>query len=443
MSDKLSEIKVAKNNTIDLHLEDAPIKNVLIIGNTINLFGMFDENGNIEYGDFDVLTNTYNSYNRSRLKWIRTRALEGTKFTVIGEQEEKEYYELLFNKHIKNCFDISVNWKFMETKEPADYIKKLEYIQKKNMKFDYVIANPPYGSYKSNNLDAKCINYVIDNAKKLVVIMPFHINSCVASRKKLYESKHISRISLVDPYKSFNISVYFKYLGIFEIDTTKEYDKITIVDIDKNEFTIDNTKEGRDLCNAITIYNRDFVDIMQKTIPIYNKLHNTYKRMIDDSDYFIYEENEVGRHKTGKKYQHKLERVKKYLKEGTYKYCLYKGSFNNDYDEVQEWTKDVNPDELFNGQICWLCNDDNVYNNMKYWMNSPLFDFWRRYTFGDRKDAHKCNYYTLPALPFNMDENEFKTYVNNLYVFSEAEKEVLRKFNVHNIDNNEYERLNK
>ena len=129
---KLSEIKVAKNNTIDLHLVDAPIKNVLIIGNTINLFGMFDENGNIEYGDFDVLTNTYNSYNRSRLKWIRTRALEGAKFTVIGEQEEKEYYELLFNKHIKNCFDISVNWKFMETKEPADYIKKLEYIQKKN-----------------------------------------------------------------------------------------------------------------------------------------------------------------------------------------------------------------------------------------------------------------------------------------------------------------------
>ena len=93
---------------------------------------------------------------------------------------------------------------------------------------------------------------------------------------------------------------------------------------------------------------------------------------------------------------------------------------------------------MFKGQICWLCNDDNVYNNMKYWMNSPLFDFWRRYTFGDRKNAHNCNYYTLPALPFNMHENEFKDYVNNLYVFSEDEKEVLRKFNVHNIDNNEY-----
>lgn len=44
----------------------------------------------------------------------------------------------------------------------------------------------------------------------------------------------------------------------------------------------------------------------------------------------------------------------------------------------------------------------------------------------------------MPALPFNMDENEFKAYVNNLYVFSKAEKEVLRKFNVHNIDNTEY-----
>lgn len=71
-------------------------------------------------------------------------------------------------------------------------------------------------------------------------------------------------------------------------------------------------------------------------------------------------------------------------------------------------------------------------------MNSPLFDFWRRYTFKDSKNAGCCMYYGLPALPFNMDENEFKTYVNNLYVFSEDEKKVLRKFNAHNIDNNEY-----
>ena len=426
-----SKIKVVKNNTIDLHLEDAPIKNIMIVGNTINLFGMFDEDGG-------VICYNMKYYDCTRFKWIRARALEDAKFTVIGKKEEKEYYELLFNKHIKTSFNISVNWEFMETKDQTDYIKKLEYIQKKNIKFDYVIANPPYASNKEHNLDTKCINYVIDNAKKLVVIMPFNIKSCVASRKKLYESKHISRISLVDPYKAFNIHVNFKYLGIFEIDTTKEYDKITIVDTDKNEFIIDNTQEGRDLCYTITTYNRDFVDIMQKTMSIYNKLHSTYKRMIDDTDYFIYEENEVNIHKTGKKGQQKLERVKKYLKEGTYKYCLYKGSFNNDYDEIQEWTKVVNPDKLFRGQICWLCNDDNVYNNMKYWMNSPLFDFWRRYTFGDRKNAHKCNYYTLPALPFNMDENEFKTYVNNLYVFSEDEKEVLRKFNVHNIDNIEY-----
>ena len=306
------------------------------------------------------------------------------------------------------------------------------------MKFDYIISNPPYGSNKEYNLDVKCINYIINNANKLVVIMPFNIKSCAGSRKKLHESKHISRISLVDPYKAFNIHVFFKYLGIFEIDTTKEYDKITIVDNDKNEFIIDNTQEGRDLCHAITIYNIDFVDIMRNTMVIYNKLHNTYKRMIDDTDYFIYEENQVHRHKTGKKDQHKLERVKKYLKEGTYKYCLYKVSFNSNYDEVQEWTKYVNPDELFRGQICWLCNDDNVYNNMKYWMNSPLFDFWRKYKFSDSRAANCCMYYSLPALPFNMDENEFKTYVNNLYVFSEAEKEVLRKFNVHNIDNIEY-----
>ena len=302
------------------------------------------------------------------------------------------------------------------------------------MKFDYIIANPPYGSYKANNLDVKCINYIINNAKKLVVIMPFNINSCVASRKKLYESKHISHISLVDPYNSFNISVYFKYLGIFEIDTTKEYDKITIVDTNKNEFTIDNTQEGRDLCNAITIYNRDFVDVMRNTMPIYNKLHNTYKRMIDDTDYFIYEENEVGRHKTGKKYQHKLERVKKYLKEGTYKYCLYKGSGNNNYDAMQEW-KGEDPDKLFNGQICWLTNKENVKNNIKYWMECPLFNMWRKYYFGFSKFAACLNYIHLPALDFEQDETKFREYVDSLNDFTNEEIDILIKNKIHNAEN--------
>ena len=37
-----------------------------------------------------------------------------------------------------------------------------------------------------------------------------------------------------------------------------------------------------------------------------------------------------------------------------------------------------------------------------------------------------------------MDENTFKTFVNNLYIFTEEDKKILREMNIHNIDNEEY-----
>ena len=306
------------------------------------------------------------------------------------------------------------------------------------MKFDYIVGNPPFGTREHTNLDIKCLNHIINNGNKIIWIMPFAINSNNSDRKKLYSSNTIKKITLVDPNKSFNISVFIKYLGIFEIDNNKQYSHISIIDLNNNESMIENTKEGRYICHINTLFNRNFVNVVNKTTNVYKYLHNKYKRMIDDTEYFIYEENQVFRNKTGKKGQSKLERVKKYLKEVTYKYCLYKGSFNNSYYEVQEWLNTENPDKIFNGQICWLCNNVNVRNNIKYWMESPLFDMWRKYYFGDVKSANCCMYRLLPALPFDMDENTFKTFVNNLYIFTEEDKKILREINIHNIDNDEY-----
>ena len=305
-------------------------------------------------------------------------------------------------------------------------------------KFDYIIGNPPYGSRELQELDSKCLNYILHNGNKIIWIMPFSIASNGSNRKKLYNSNNIKKITLVDPNKSFSIGTNYKYLGIFELDTNKHYYHISIVDLNNNESVIENTKEGRYICHINTLFNRNFINVVNKTTNIYKDLHNKYKRMVDDTEYFIYEENQVFRNKTGKKGQSKLERVKKYLKEGTYKYCLYKGSFNNSYNEVQEWLNTENPDKIFNGQICWLCNNVNVRNNIKYWMESPLFDMWRKYYFGDSKAANCCIYGLLPALPFDMDENTFKTFVNNLYIFTEEDKKILREMNIHNIDNDEY-----
>lgn len=424
---EISEIQLIVNHNVNFNFEDTKIKNLLIIGNTINFFGFFND------GRINMMS--MNKNDRYHYMWLLKRCKEKTNIYIIGESEECEYYTNLFNYF--GSLGIKVNWKFMKTKEPKDYLEKLSSL--KNMKFDYIVGNPPYGTREHSNLDVKCLNYIINNANKIIWIMPFGITSNNSDRKKFYETNYIKQIDLVNPNIAFGISANCKYLGIFEIDTTDKYDKIIIKDLNNNEFLIDNTKEGRYLCHVKTLFNDNFNNIVINLIPLYKNLLSQYKRMIDDTDYFIYEENQVNRNKTGKKAQVQLQRVKAYLKEGVYKYCLYKGSFNHDYDEVQEW-EGQNPDELFKGQICWLCNDKNVYENIKYWMNSPLFDMWRRFYFGDAKPANCCIYGALPALPFNMDEIEFQKLVNNLYIFTEEDKVELRKINVHNIDNEQYYR---
>ena len=423
---EISDIKLRVNHNVNFNLEDTKIKNLLIIGNTINFFGFFND------GRINMMS--MNKNDRYHYMWLLKRCKEKTNIYIIGESEECEYYTNLFNYF--GSLGIRVNWKFMETKEPKDYLEKISLL--KNMKFDYIVGNPPFGTREHTNLDVKCLNHIINNGNKIIWIMPFSIASNSSNRKKLYNSNNIKKITLVDPNKSFNISVFIKYLGIFELDTNQHYYHISIVDLNNNESVIENTKEGRYICHINTLFNKKFINVVNKTNNIYKDLHNKYKRMIDDTEYFIYEENQVFRNKTGKKGQSKLERVKKYLKEGTYKYCLYKGSFNNSYNEVQEWLNTEDPDKVFNGQICWLCNDANVRNNIKYWMESPLFDMWRKYYFGDSKAASCCMYGLLPALPFDMDEKAFKTFVNNLYIFTEEDKKILREMNIHNIDNDEY-----
>ena len=186
------------------------------------------------------------------------------------------------------------------------------------------------------------------------------------------------------------------------------------------------------------MFDSDLQKIVEKTNNLYKYLKNKYKTMVNDGHGFIYEENRLQRGKNTfgviKKDQIRLERVKKYLKEGTYKYCLYKGSGNNYYNAVQEW-KGQNPDELFNGQLCWLTNNINVKNNIKYWLECPLCDLWRKYYMNGYKMSTMCAYGCIPALNFTMNEKEFKDYVDSLNKFDKNDIKILKEKNIHNANN--------
>ena len=299
------------------------------------------------------------------------------------------------------------------------------------MKFDVVVMNPPYSFKEANNLDINIVNTLTDKiCDKKIIIMPNKLYHKFKAVESFYNDHHLISQALYKTTDIFpEISTGWEYVSIYDVDYTKRSDTF-IVKINDNNFEINGKLNERlETWNKIK-YGINIVNLINKFSDLYNKLKKDFGTMCNDCENFIYEENKVGLYGIKKPEQKKLERVKAYLSNGTYKYCLYKGSGNHDYDEVQEYTGDIS---VFNGQICWLTNSLTVYNNMKYWMNCPLFDFWRRFYFKGSKYAACWSYTNIPALDFSLPENEFKSYVDSLNTFNENEFKVLKDFNVHNI----------
>ena len=434
---EISDIKLRVNHNVNFNLEDVKIKNLLIIGNTINFFGFFN--------DDRINMMSMNKNDRYHYMWLLKRCKEKTNIYIIGESEECEYYTNLFNYF--GSLGIKVNCKFMETKEPKDYLEKLSLL--KNMKFDYIVGNPPYNAGKSSgfksgeySIESDIVNRMNKICNKQIMVYPF---SRWAKREKLSKenstSGHLISIDLYDVNETFGVTPQWKYVGVYYYDNTI-ISNITKISC-KNEIfkieSLNNLQNIRLFYNKLSNPYRQLENIIDYTKVLYDKLINNYKTMVNDHYGYIYEEN---RFKSAAKYgidrkskiQNKLERVKKYLKEGTYKYCLYKVSFNNSYNEVKEWLNTEDPDKVFNWQIGWLCNNANVRNNIKYWMESPLFDMWRKYYFSNCGGVADGVYGKLPALPFDMDEDKFKEYVDSLNKFTKDEIKELKKFNIHNAD---------
>ena len=298
--------------------------------------------------------------------------------------------------------------------------------------------NPPYGDRSKGGmfLDmhfAEKTNKITD---KLIIIHPA---TKWVSNTKLgktnAESKHLKSLEIIDANKEFNIGTVWRWGGIYEYDNLNENEE-TLVIFNNKKTSIDLNYLNRVKYWKNITFDSDLQKILEKTNNLYKDLKNKYKTRNNDGHGFIYEENrlQIGKNRYGvtKKDQIKLERVKKYLKEGTYKYCLYKGSGNNGYDTMKEW-KGQNPDELFNGQLCWLTNNINVKNNIKYWLECPIFNMWRTSYLG--KGANCYAYNLLPGLNFNQPEEEFKEYVDSLNKFDKEDIEILKEKNIHNANN--------
>lgn len=304
-------------------------------------------------------------------------------------------------------------------------------------KFDIVLMNPPYGAKEDGNYsDVKFANKILEIAYKQITIMPAKLSSNAGIYKTFFSTNHIKDIDLLDPHDAFNINPFgaYKYIGIYTINSNESFEKLHLT-LNNEEFIIENDFEHRSEFINNQTWDEDIRNLIKKYEVLRKELFDKYKTMVNDGHGFIYEENRLQRGRrfnVTKKDNHSLDRVKQYLKDKEYKYCVYKGSGNHSYDKPQEWLhQDV--DKLFKGQVCWLTNSENVKDNIIYWMETPIFDLWRLYYFNHSKYTVGCVYGNVPALDFEMNKDKFKEYVDSLNnKFDKEDIKILKKYNIHN-----------
>lgn len=291
----LANIKLKKNHSINFNFNrNDKVKKLLILGNTIHFFG-FSENNKL-----DLMS--MNDNDRNHLMWlIYQLKTNKTEIYIIGEAEEKEHYINLFNS-IGSQFYIKINWKFLETKEPKDYLEKLSLL--KNMKFDYIVGNPPFGSVGGDTLHLKCVDKVYDLfTKKMLMIMPLGFVTKDTRSNKKYQIKFAPKLQYVKEITGNNFEGTAMFsAAIYEFDNN--ISKTTIIEdingntIEKDDLTNiskfneyeNNILKYLEIDNSIKVcygfggYDRHWRDI-QKTMSIEdfrNWLNNNIDKSLEE-----------------------------------------------------------------------------------------------------------------------------------------------------------------
>ena len=250
MNLNFENIKLKVNHKVVFDFPNEQAKNILIFGNTINFFGFFYEDGQI-----DLMS--MNEHDRRHFIWLVSQVKNKANIYIIGEQEELDYYQKIFNwigKHSIKC-----NVKFLKTIKPIDYINILDN-GLKNMKFDYIVGNPPFGSAGGDTLHLKCLDLVYDKfTKNMIIIMPWGFVTKDTCSFKKYQIKFAPKLQYVKEILGNNFEgTNMASAAIYEF-TNEESEMIILEDLSGNK------TEKSDLTNIslFTPYEEEIIKYLE------------------------------------------------------------------------------------------------------------------------------------------------------------------------------------
>lgn len=268
--------QIAYDNFIDIEL-NKEAKNVLIIGNTLGFFGYYREgNRTIELdegktGNMEAMSN--------RLIWMMEALQSGVTFTVLGNKETLDYYSMVF-EFFKEA--VKFNWKKQlkakQIEKDNEYLDIMNKAIEKNMKFDFVIQNPPYSGSLHLNFLEKGLELLDKEKGKMTIIEPatWLINLRKNGKAKKYDEikkllkGHVSKVIIENMNKEFNTCLSVPF-AITYIDYRQKYDMITF-----NCFGEELKENSLYDCNLIGDYNLIW--------SIFNKV-KTYGNMMENHIY--------------------------------------------------------------------------------------------------------------------------------------------------------------
>ena len=231
MAAKLEDIKLVPNHNVSFPFVNEKIKSLLIFGNTINFFGFVNNSCQL-----DLMT--MNKNDQIHLLWLAQRVKEKTKILIIGEKEEIEYYQRLFNfMKLAWYLNCKVKYELTTNEKPIEYITILnKYTKEQNMTWDYIVGNPPFGSVGGDTLHLKCINKVYNNFnKQMIVIMPYGFVTKDNSKFIKYQIKFQPKLQYVKEIDSKNFEgTKMPSVAIYEF-SNNETKTTTIEDLSRNK----------------------------------------------------------------------------------------------------------------------------------------------------------------------------------------------------------------
>ena len=218
------------NTYIDLNHKDNA-KSILIIGNTANFFGFFNKN---EDDAFEIDCNKTSTETIKSLQYLIDSCNKKAEIYIIGNKETVQYYREIFAYFDYNGIKRNIR-KFVEIEDDNEYLTIIEKIINKNMKFDYIVQNPPYSGSLHLNFLEKGYDMLADDGQ-MVIIEPstWLINIRQNGKAKIYDkikeklNGHISKVIIENYNKEFNTGLYVPF-SISYINKSKEYDKIEFI----------------------------------------------------------------------------------------------------------------------------------------------------------------------------------------------------------------------